>query len=305
VIRYRAIWVVFGLMAALMSSASIAQTPTPTPTPTFEAGDDLVNIDSKDMELSVLIEIIAKMTGRNFIYDDKVRGSVTIVSPSKISVEQAYAVFESVLKVKGFTAVKGPGGVYKVIPIRDAKESNLETIMDQRPSRNRDVFVTRLIPLQNIDAQGITNTVKTLVSKDASMVAYAPTNTIIITDTAANIQRLLRILEAIDIETHKEELAVIKIKYADAATLGQQISEIYDAEVSAAPTSSSSGSSSMAAASASRSRACSSRQASTESPRPSSSSNRALVRVSRRRASQKLCQLCSWIPSLTAAFCSS
>ena len=72
--------------------------------------------------------------------------------------------------------------------------------MDDRASRNRDSFVTRLIPLHNIDAQGITNPVKTLVSKDASMVAYGPTNTIIITDTEANIQRLLRILEAIDID---------------------------------------------------------------------------------------------------------
>ena len=226
-IRTGASWVVVALMAALVSSAAAQTIPN-------EAGEEMVQLDYKDVEISTLIELIAKLTGQNFIYDDRIRGNVTIVSPTPISVTQAYAVFESVLKVKGFTAVKGPGGVYKVIPIRDAKESNLETIMDQRPSRNRDLFVTRLIPLQNIDAQGITNTVKTLISKDASMVAYAPTNTIIITDTESNIQRLLRILEAIDIETHKEELAVIKVKYADAATLGQQISEIYDAQVTTA-----------------------------------------------------------------------
>ena len=234
-IRYRAISIIVALVVALMAFASVAQQ-----TAGNQAGDEMVHLDFADVELPVLIETISKLTGKNFIFDERVRGRVTIVSPTSISVKQAYAVFESVLKVKGFTAVPGPGGVLKVIPIRDAKESNLETIMDARPSANRDRFVTRLIPLQNIDAQGITNTVKSLVSKDASMVAYAPTNTIIITDTSANIQRLMTILDAIDIETHKEELAVIKVKHADAATLGQQISEIYDIEVTASASSSSS-----------------------------------------------------------------
>ena len=198
----------------------------------FSEGSELVQLDFKDVELAVVVETIARITGQNFIYDDRVRGRVTIVSPSEVTVDQAFAVFESVLKIKGFTAVPGPGGVLKIVPVRDAKESSIETIKDNRPSPNRDSFVTRLVPLLYIDAEAITNTIKPLVSKDASMVAYAPTNTIILTDTEANIRRLLSILEAIDVKTYKEELAVIKIKYADASTLGEQISEIYGAAVS-------------------------------------------------------------------------
>ncbi len=201
--------------------------------------EETVHLDFKDVDLAVVIEMIARTTGRNFIYDDKVRGKVTIVSPSPVSVEQAYAVFESVLKVKGFTVITGPAGVMQIIPVRDAKESNVEIIKDGRPSADRDHFVTRLIPLLYIDAEAITNTIKPLVSKDASMVAYAPTNTIILTDTSTNIRRLLRILEAIDVETFKEELAVIKIEHADAATLGDQVSEIYGAETSSAASTSS------------------------------------------------------------------
>ena len=197
-----------------------------------EKGPETVQLDFKDADLQVVIETIARTTGKNFIYDDKVRGKVTIVSPSPVTVDQAYAVFESVLKVKGFTVITGPAGVLQIIPVREAKESNVEIIQDDRPSPNRDQFVTRLIPLRYIDAEAITNTIKPLVSKDASMVAYGPTNTIILTDTGANIRRLLRILEAIDVETFKEELAVIKIEHADAATLGDQISEIYGAEIS-------------------------------------------------------------------------
>jgi len=214
--------------------------------PTFSRGDELVHLDFKDAELTVVIETIARITGRNFIYDDRVRGRVTIVSPTKVSVDQAFAVFESVLKVKGFTAVPGPGGILKIIPIRDAKESSIETIKDNRASPFRDTFVTRLVPLLYIDAEAITSTIKPLVSKEASMVAYSPTNTIIITDTQANIRRLLDILEAIDVETYKEELAVLKVKYADAATLGKQLSEIYGAAVSTTSTKRSSRASSAA-----------------------------------------------------------
>ena len=207
-----------GAAALVPGPATAQQRGTLSPSDKrFSEGSELVQLDFKDVELAVVIETIARITGQNFIYDDRVRGRVTIVSPSEVTVDQAFAVFESVLKIKGFTAVPGPGDVLKIVPVRDAKESSIETIKDNRPSPNRDSYVTRLVPLLYIDAEAITNTIKPLVSKDASMVAYAPTNTIILTDTEANIRRLLSILEAIDVKTYKEELAVIKIEFADAA----------------------------------------------------------------------------------------
>lgn len=198
------------------------------------AGPELVSLDFSDVELPVVIDTISRMTGFNFIYDDRVRGRVTIVSPTMVTVEQAFAVFESVLKVKGFSLVLGPGNTYKIIPIRDVKESSIDTIKDDRASRNRDRFVTRLVPLRYIDAEGITETIKPLISKEASLVAYSPTNTIIVTDSESNIRRLLSILDAIDVASYRQEFSVLKIEHADAVTLGEQLSEIYGAEVEAA-----------------------------------------------------------------------
>jgi general secretion pathway protein D len=196
--------------------------------------DELVSLDFADVELPVVVDTISRMTGYNFIYDDRVRGRVTIVSPTQVTVDQAFAVFESVLKVKGFSLVLGPGDTYKILPIRDIKESSVDTIKDDRPSPNRDRFVTRLVPLQFIDAEAITQTIKPLISKDASLVAYEPTNTIIVTDSESNIRRLLSILAALDVESYRRELAVIKVEYADANTLAEQLSEIYGAEVASA-----------------------------------------------------------------------
>src|SRR5262245_47322495 len=67
------------------------------------------------------------------------------------------------------------------------------------------------------------------------MAAYQPTNTVILTESASNIRRLIQILESIDVESYKEDLAVINVEYADAGTLADQISEIYGAEVAETP----------------------------------------------------------------------
>jgi general secretion pathway protein D len=206
------------------------------------AEDDLVQLDFNDAELTTIIDAISKMTNRNFIYDERVRGKVTIKSPTRITRKQAYAVFESVLHVKGFTTVETPGGALKIIPVRDAKQSNIETAKTALAPPNTDRFVTRLIPLRYIDANSITTTLKPLVSKDGSIEAYEPTNMVILTESASNIRRLLAIMEAIDIETYQDELAIFKIKHADAITLAEQVSEIYGADVSSTSSSRSSSS---------------------------------------------------------------
>ncbi len=208
---------------ALPGAASAADAP---------ADDGLVQLDFNDVELNVVIDTIARLTNKNFIYDDRVRGRVTIVSPTRIPVAQAYAVFESVLNVKGFTTVTGPGGSIKIVPVRDAKESAIDTVPAPTPTPDADTFVTRLIPLKYIDADAISNSLKPLVSKDAALLSYPPTNTIILTDSASNIRRILSIIAAIDIETFKEELTLLKVLHADAATLAQQIADIYGGEVS-------------------------------------------------------------------------
>ncbi len=239
--RVRTGWLAVLLVTSALTLASGAPPSWAQDTP----GDDhlqldeetgQVRIDFDDVAITVIIDAISKLTGKNFIYDDRVRGKVTVISPSPVSIAEAWAVFESVLKIKGFTSIPGPAGVLKIVPLRDAKESNIETIRDDRQSANRDNYVTRLIPLYYIDATAITSTLKPLISKDSAVVVYAPTNTIILTDTMANIRRLLGILETLDVETHKKELAVIKILYADADTLGRQITDIYGGNTSGGTT---------------------------------------------------------------------
>jgi general secretion pathway protein D len=214
-------------MRALRIPLLILLLSAPLPGPAQEAKGPM---DFKEAPLELVIETVARLTGKSFIYDDRVRGNVTVIAGKDVTVEEAYKIFESILQVKGFTTVPSPGGMLKIIPIREAKESPIDTVEPARATPDRDLFITRLIPLKFVKAETVNNTLKPLVSKDANVIAYAPTNTLILTDTAANIRRLLRIIDEIDVETYSETIKVFPLKYAEAAALAQQLGEIFGGE---------------------------------------------------------------------------
>ena len=108
-------------------AAATAAAAGPPPPPEEDRPDDkLITMNFQDIELDALVKFISEITGRNFILDDRVKGKVTIISPGKISVDEAYAVFQSVLQVKGFTTVPS-GAVIKILPAQEAKSSTVDT----------------------------------------------------------------------------------------------------------------------------------------------------------------------------------
>jgi general secretion pathway protein D len=220
------------LGAALLLSAghSRAQQAPPPPAVPVPAGETMVSLDFQDADITEVISTIAKATGKNFLYDDRVRGRVTVISPEPVTVDEAYRVFESILAVKGFTTVPAPGGVLKILPLRDAKENPIETVVGEKPTENRDTFITRLLPLHYVKADAISDTLKPLVSKEATVIPYGPTNTLILTDSAANIRRLANIISEIDVSTYQQQIKLIPIQYADAAQLTQQLTQIFNEE---------------------------------------------------------------------------
>ncbi|MHB1397105.1 MAG: type II secretion system secretin GspD [Trichloromonadaceae bacterium] len=186
---------------------------------------DKVSLDFKDIELADLIQTVSELTGKNFLYDDTVKGKATIISPAPMSLDEAYKLFLTVLNVKGYTVVPS-GKVFKVVPLSTAKESNLPLATESRGYAGDD-FVTRLIPLSHIDATVLATTVLApLVPKTSHVVAYAPSNTLIITDSAANIDRLLKIIRELDIASGLETLEVISLKYASADEIAQVATQV-------------------------------------------------------------------------------
>jgi general secretion pathway protein D len=188
-----------------------------------------------DTDITVLIETISAMTGKTFIIDDNVKGKVNVVSPEKISQEEAYRLFESVLEVKGFALVPS-GKALKVVPASEARSKNIETRVktDQlaRTDNPEDKLITQLIHLKYADVKEVKTLFTPLVSKNSVLQPYADTNTLIVADVESNIKRLLHIINAIDVPGIGREVSFIPLAYANADTVTKTLSSVFKTSMS-------------------------------------------------------------------------
>ena len=182
------------------------------------ADSRFVSIDFNNVDINVFIKFISELTGRNFVVDERVKGQVTIISPAKISVDEAYAVFLSVLEVNGYTTVKA-GSVTKIVPSPDARSKNIKTLLKSEAGAPEDRVVTQLIHLKYAQPEEIKRLFTPLISKSSVILSYSPTGTLIVTDVYSNIQRLMRILGTIDIPGIGHEISVVPVRFAEAVNL--------------------------------------------------------------------------------------
>ncbi|NIO17295.1 MAG: type II secretion system secretin GspD [Deltaproteobacteria bacterium] len=184
-----------------------------------------ISLDFTDVDISVLIKFISEVTGKNFIYDEKVRGNITIISPKKITQEEMYRVFLSVLQVKGFTTVE-QGNIVKIIPSREAKQEGLKTFTRKRYEVT-DEFITQLIPLKYIDAKDASPLLTPLISKEGLLTFYGPSNTLIIIDRGSNIARIADILSELDIGTAAQVIKLYQLQHAPSDDVSDILSQLY------------------------------------------------------------------------------
>ncbi len=189
-----------------------------------------VTIDFDNVDIALLIKFISELTGKNFVIDKGVKGKVTIISPTKISVEEAYRVFESVLEVHGFTTVPA-GSVVKIVPSVQARSKNIETRLREEAVDPEDRVVTQLIPLEYADPNELKKLFAPLISKSSVIISYPPTGILIVTDVLSNIKRLLRIVKAIDVVGVGEEISVVPIEHATATVLVKSLTSVFQRQV--------------------------------------------------------------------------
>jgi general secretion pathway protein D len=219
-------WLWVGLVVSSPAQAQPPADQARSGPATSASNAQLVSIDFNNVDISVFIKFISDLTKRNFIIDDKVRGKVTIISPGKITVQEAYRVFESVLEVHGFATVQA-GQITKIVPSPDARTKNIRTRLQEESSGSDDGIVTQIIPLRYADPNEVRNLFAPLISRNSVILAYPPTNTLIVTDVNSNIQRLLKILKAIDTTGVGQQIAIIPVQNAGAAKLTTLLESIF------------------------------------------------------------------------------
>ncbi|MDX2499898.1 MAG: secretin N-terminal domain-containing protein, partial [Deltaproteobacteria bacterium] len=188
--------------------------------------EQFVSIDFNNVDINVFIKFMSELTGTNFVVDPRVKGTVTIRSPSPISLKEAFKVFESVWEVHGYTTVQS-GEVVKIIPSPDARSKSIETKLREESTTPTDRVVTQLIPLKYANPVAIKRLFTPMVSKSSVILAYPPTNPLIVTDVYSNIKRLIRILREIDVTGIGQEISVILLEYSDAAKMVTLLNTVF------------------------------------------------------------------------------
>ena len=188
-------------------------------------GKQYVTMDFDGVDIKVFVKFIADITGKNFILDDKVAGKVTVISPRKMSLDEAYQVFLSVLDVNGYGTVTN-GGVTKIVRAADAITKSLDTVTGS-PQKREDVLVTQIIQLKHVDANDMKTLFTPLLSRGSSqLLAYPQSNVLIITDTRSNIKKITEILDIIDKSGFGQEFRIFSLSYASAVDLSTKLGDI-------------------------------------------------------------------------------
>ena len=183
--------------------------------PVLAAGGKGVVLNFNEVDISTMVKFISDLTGKNFILDDRVKGKISVYSPSKLSIEEAYNVFTSVLELKGFTVVQS-GRVAKIVPSSAAKQSGFKLLPQGEQAPVNESYVAQVIKLEYITAQEALAFLQPMVSKDGHLSAFGPGNLLLMVDSSINIRKLHGILQTIDTERTREGLEIIYLKNASA-----------------------------------------------------------------------------------------
>ncbi len=203
------------------SLASVAATKSP----------QSVNIDFNDVDIRLVIKYLSELTQTNFVIDQDVSGKVSVMSPNKMTVEEAKKVLETLLVMNGYTIVEADG-VKRVVPSNTARQSKMQTWVgkDAPFSDSEAKMVTQIVPLDYANADKVKEILIPYITGAGHVASYRPTNTLIISETTANLSKLLSIVRSLDDQAPlpKDDLRVISLKNADAKTVSSVLTALFE-----------------------------------------------------------------------------
>jgi general secretion pathway protein D len=217
--------------ARAAGEAPIADAPQ---LPRFETGIEFqqtspgerITFNLEDAELTDLVRLISSITGKAFIIPNKTRQvKATVYAPNKVTAAEAYRAFLSILELNGLSLV--PSGRYLKIVESQGVETKTVPLMINQNVPAEDRFMTSITRVNYVSSEDVATLLTRFKSAEGNVTAYAPTNTIIITDTGSNIRRMQRVLRAVDVERGGEQLWIEPVHHATASEMAARLIEIF------------------------------------------------------------------------------
>ncbi len=192
-----------------------------------EMADQTISLNFEDVDIQTIIKTVSDITNINFIIDDQVKGPVTVVCPGEIKIGELYSFLESVLDIQGYAAIP-TGNHVKVISKKNASSYNMAIHKGTDPStiEQSDRIITQMMTLQYADATEASALLKPILNNSNNISVYKKSNTLIITDTSSIIHHIARIIKQIDVPGARKEFSRVPLRYASAAILSKQITDL-------------------------------------------------------------------------------
>ncbi len=194
--------------------------------PAWPADADLVRLNFANADIEGVVKAVSEITGKNFVLDPRVKGTVNIVSAKPVSRALVYEIFLAALRVQGYAAIESRG-IVKIVPESDAKLQSSPTRGPQdRPLASGDQIQTRVFTLKYESAAQMVPILRPLIAPNNTITAYPSTNTLVITDYAGNLQRIEKIIDSIDQPSGTEPM-VIPLRHASALDVAQTLNRLF------------------------------------------------------------------------------
>lgn len=188
------------------------------------ASDAVITLNMQDVDIRALITTVSEVTRKSFIVDPRVQGNVTVISGEPMNAEKLYEVFLSVLKVHGFAVVPA-GEVVKILPDAVVKQQATPTsVAPETPAGDEDL--TQIYKLRYTAVQELVPVLRPLLPASSHFAAHPATNTIVFTDTGANTQRLINIIQELDQPDASKDIHVVYLRFTRAEKMAETLSKL-------------------------------------------------------------------------------
>lgn len=184
-----------------------------------------ISMDFEDVDVHTFIKYVSEATGQNFITDPSVKGKVTVYSPIKLTPEEAFETFISMMRVNGF-AVQRSGSNWKVVPMKEGLSQGSETYTGSDGSSMSDSIVTRIVQLKVGVASELAKVLPSLLGKDHAISAYTPSNTLAITAPQSNISKALTFIEQVEQSRSRGRTVSISLEHGNAEAIADSLSKL-------------------------------------------------------------------------------
>ena len=208
------------LMPRLIAAAALAALLLAA---SARAADEPVTLNFVNADIEAVIKAVAEMTGRNFVLDPRVKGTVNIVSARPVPVSLVYPTLLSALRLQGYAAVES-NGVTKIVPEADAKQ-HASPVTTGPVTTGGDRLVTEVYVLKSESAAQLVNVLRPLITPNNSIAAVPTGNALVITDYADNLRRIERIIASLDVPPGGEPI-LVPLRNASALDLVQILNRL-------------------------------------------------------------------------------